>query len=146
MWDCPKCHAKVDPSFEVCWQCGTSRDGVEDPSFISADETGPIDDPVRDHPLTTPDVAFQELSGIPLSELTVCYEAYNLVEAKFLADQLIEAGIPAISNAIDDNAIYLALERPRIYVRSEDHDRARVWLEEFEERRKREHSGTHKSS
>ena len=23
MWTCPKCGTKVDPSFDVCWACGT---------------------------------------------------------------------------------------------------------------------------
>jgi hypothetical protein len=33
MWICPKCAAKVDEGFEICWSCGTSPDGVEDPGF-----------------------------------------------------------------------------------------------------------------
>lgn len=35
MWTCPKCKAGVDEGFEVCWACGTSPDGVEDPSFFN---------------------------------------------------------------------------------------------------------------
>ncbi len=39
--------SKVDPSFDVCWNCGTSVDGVEDPTFVKADDAGPIEaDPV----------------------------------------------------------------------------------------------------
>ena len=33
MWECKKCHESVEESFEVCWNCGTSRDGIEDPDF-----------------------------------------------------------------------------------------------------------------
>jgi len=33
MWTCPKCNEKVGDDFEVCWKCGTSKDGVEDPAF-----------------------------------------------------------------------------------------------------------------
>jgi uncharacterized protein YbjQ (UPF0145 family) len=33
VWDCKKCQERVEDSFEVCWNCGTSRDGVEDPAF-----------------------------------------------------------------------------------------------------------------
>jgi hypothetical protein len=33
MWVCPKCAAKVDEGFEICWSCGTSPDGIEDPGF-----------------------------------------------------------------------------------------------------------------
>ena len=45
MWNCPKCRAKVDDSFEICWSCGTSRDGEEDPAFARADDVGPAPDP-----------------------------------------------------------------------------------------------------
>jgi hypothetical protein len=38
-WACSKCGETVDAGFLVCWSCGTSIDGVEDPSFVSADET-----------------------------------------------------------------------------------------------------------
>jgi hypothetical protein len=37
-WTCAKCGEPVDAGFLVCWSCGTSIDGVEDPSFIRADE------------------------------------------------------------------------------------------------------------
>lgn len=33
MWRCNKCGEAVEDSFEVCWSCGTSRGGVEDPEF-----------------------------------------------------------------------------------------------------------------
>jgi hypothetical protein len=38
-WICSKCAETVDAGFLVCWSCGTSIDGVDDPSFVSADET-----------------------------------------------------------------------------------------------------------
>jgi hypothetical protein len=38
MWQCQKCHEQVEDSFEVCWSCGTSKDGQEDRSFRRADE------------------------------------------------------------------------------------------------------------
>jgi hypothetical protein len=44
MWRCPKCRSKVDDSFEVCWSCGTTADGIEDPTFVTADEADPIPD------------------------------------------------------------------------------------------------------
>jgi hypothetical protein len=34
VWKCKKCHESVEGSFEVCWNCGTSRDGIEDPNFL----------------------------------------------------------------------------------------------------------------
>src|SRR5262249_32598654 len=32
-WICSRCGETVDAGFLVCWSCGTSVDGVEDPSF-----------------------------------------------------------------------------------------------------------------
>src|SRR5262245_35696058 len=33
MWTCRKCDAEVEENFEVCWSCGTSIDGAQDPTF-----------------------------------------------------------------------------------------------------------------
>lgn len=33
MWECQKCHEKHEDAFESCWNCGTSREGTEDPAF-----------------------------------------------------------------------------------------------------------------
>ena len=41
MWQCVKCREKLEDSFDVCWNCGTSKDGVEDPDFRKADEVPP---------------------------------------------------------------------------------------------------------
>ncbi len=38
-WKCSKCGETVDAGFLVCWSCGTSIEGVEDPSFETAHET-----------------------------------------------------------------------------------------------------------
>src|SRR4051812_10831369 len=39
MWQCPKCGESIEGSFDLCWNCGTSRDGVEDPSFRKDEDT-----------------------------------------------------------------------------------------------------------
>ncbi len=44
MWNCTKCREPVEESFEVCWNCGTARDGTEDPAFRKADDE-PAPDP-----------------------------------------------------------------------------------------------------
>lgn len=44
MWHCPKCRERLNDDFEVCWSCGTSKDGVEDPDFRKADDPGPPSD------------------------------------------------------------------------------------------------------
>jgi hypothetical protein len=33
MWRCAKCRGEVEDQFDTCWNCGTSREGVVDPSF-----------------------------------------------------------------------------------------------------------------
>ncbi len=135
MWTCPKCGSKVDPSFEVCWSCGTSVDGVEDPTFVTADDAGPVEaDPV------TPELELKEGAG-PLGELpepirgdlVEAYSALDLMEATFLADQLNQAGIQAISDTHDlHDALGSMVSGPRVYVRANDLPRARAWLETYE--------------
>ena len=51
MWKCNKCGENVEDSFDACWKCGTSKDGVEDSSFQSAvvPETD-ADEPKMGHP------------------------------------------------------------------------------------------------
>jgi hypothetical protein len=154
MWTCPKCDAKVDASFEVCWQCGTTRDGVEDPTFVRADDAPPMrnsPDVIGLEPQFGPvdalaegDLAGDSPVATPI-DLVECYWAANVQEAQFLAEQLIEQGIPAVAD--DDmtrqgllpaalNAPYF---NPRVRDRAEDHSRARAWLEDYEQRRKAEH-------
>ena len=41
MWQCATCREKLENSFDVCWSCGTSKDGVEDPDFRKADDIPP---------------------------------------------------------------------------------------------------------
>ena len=44
MWQCPKCGEPSEDTFEVCWSCGTGKDGSEDPSFRRADEVPAAED------------------------------------------------------------------------------------------------------
>lgn len=48
MWNCPKCVERLDDDFDLCWQCGTDREGNEDAAFVSADESEVIYDPAKD--------------------------------------------------------------------------------------------------
>jgi hypothetical protein len=41
MWQCTKCGENLEDSFDLCWNCGTSRDGTEDPNFRKADDVVP---------------------------------------------------------------------------------------------------------
>ena len=44
MWQCRKCNETVDAEFAVCWNCGTSKEGVEDPDFDWVDDAPTHDD------------------------------------------------------------------------------------------------------
>jgi predicted nucleic-acid-binding Zn-ribbon protein len=37
MWKCKKCGERIEDSFVICWNCGTSRDGLEGHSFQKPD-------------------------------------------------------------------------------------------------------------
>ena len=40
MWQCAKCGQSVEDDLDVCWSCGTSKEGLEDPTFRTADDAG----------------------------------------------------------------------------------------------------------
>jgi hypothetical protein len=50
MWRCPKCRQVVDDSFEICWACGTTIEGVEDPHFFDEPTKGPSPNVAPDAP------------------------------------------------------------------------------------------------
>jgi len=141
MWQCPKCHSRVDDSFEVCWSCGTTPDGVEDPDFVTADEAEPIaDEPIAEE--IEVDDSLADFAGTPLPDLVECYMASDTMEAKFVADQLTEQGIPAIADKIDINLVMGGFKPqmwgygPKVRVRPDDLPRAQAWLKDYEHRRK----------
>src|SRR6266446_1116326 len=130
MWTCPKCGTKVDPTLDVCWSCGTMPDGVEDLTFVPADamppRTSPLDlgMPKGTDPLPEP---VSSLDG----DLVECYWALELMQAKFLADQLTDQGIPAVSDMHDMHDAFGSMSSvPRVWVRAADLARARAWLAE----------------
>jgi hypothetical protein len=129
----------VDPSFEVCWACGTTPEGVEDPDFVPADAPPPavspldLDMPKGDEPLPIP---ADPLRG----DLVECYWALDLMQAKFLADLLTDQGIPAVSDTHDmHDALGSMNSGPRVWVRAEDLPRARAWLEDYDRQFKADH-------
>jgi hypothetical protein len=134
----------VDTSFELCWKCGTSPEGEEDPEFVRADDAPPIEDSLYD-PVSEPAAAAvpgdsSDTRGSRQAGLVVCYQALTLMESKFLADQLSAQGIPALSDTQDmQDALGTWDGNPRVYCRAEDLPRARAWLEDYERRRKAEH-------
>jgi hypothetical protein len=138
MWFCPKCGADVEAGFEVCWQCGTSWAGVEDPSFETADAAGPIADPRAWLSQGEAKLADDDFAGVQPVELVECYWARDGLEARLLADRLIESGIPAVADleplsmGLSAAAMGVPYFSPRVRVRAEDLARARTWLADFE--------------
>jgi hypothetical protein len=135
MWTCPKCHSKVDPSFDVCWNCGTSVDGVEDPTFVKADDAGPIAADALVPELDVPEDAIfsGELPAPIRGDLVEAYEALDLMEARFLTDQLNQAGIPAVSDTHDlHDSLGIMDGTPKVWVSSGDLPKARAWLDTYE--------------
>ena len=135
LWTCPTCGTKIDPEFEVCWACGTTPDGVPDPDFVTADEAGPIDDPEPKR--ENGDDPDAELPPPPL-DLVEGYRPYDSAEAKFLVDQLLTRGIPAVLGGTHTSDLgYSATTfAPLVMVRAQDLPRARDFFDEFEQRRR----------
>lgn len=138
MWICPKCSTSVEPSFEICWSCGTTVDGVEDPTFVTADNTAPIEDQSGDLRRSKQKSPVEPELPEPPLELVECYRPRDSAEAKFLIDRLAEIGIMALANGthMGNTEYMLPLFSPRIEVRAEDYARARGLVDEFELRKK----------
>jgi hypothetical protein len=135
MWTCPKCGEKVEDSFEVCWSCGTTPGGVEDPSFVTADEAAPIPNTRwLDKPVADPDAELPE----PPLELVEAYRPRDAAEAKFLADRLAEQGIPAVVQGtyMSVMEIPVSLFAPRLMVREQDLPDARAFCRDYEFRKR----------
>ena len=153
MWTCENCGESVEDNFEICWSCGASYEGVADPDFVTADEAPVIPnspdvigneiifedagDPFEEDPLA-------DFAGRPDLRLVECYWAKNAQEAYFLAEQLTERGIPAVadgaslSQGLSPASFGVPYFSPRVRVRSDDLERARLWLSSYEEGRKRD--------
>ena len=77
-------------------------DGIEDPDFVTADEADPIPDEQLPEGAELDD-PLADFAGTPMPDFVECFMASNTIEAKFVADQLMEQGIPAIADKIDMN-------------------------------------------
>jgi len=73
MWQCVKCHERLEDNFDVCWNCGTSRDGTEDPAFGKENgalaETEPEEAATSDVPLALPPFDFTPRQDAVIREL-----------------------------------------------------------------------------
>lgn len=134
---CLRCDEELEDDFDLCWACGTARDGTEDPDFQTADETPTIYDAAEDGSVISTDELNDEF-GEPMPDLVSCFMGENVTEARFVADRLREVGIPTVSDKSDLSTAVLGGfmpsawgEGPRVRVRPQDLDRARVWIEGY---------------
>lgn len=133
MWSCPSCTTKLDDGFEVCWACGTSADGAEDPGFVTADEAMPE---VTLEPSTDVD-GWADLFGPELPEgperplnLVDCYRGRDMFDAHLVVGGLMERGIPAIvENGSYRAGFGVAGGGALVRVRAQDLGRARAWID-----------------
>lgn len=125
-WTCLKCCEIVDASYEVCWICGTSREGFEDPTFVTADEAGPIYDPLRDRRHDDLPDPVEELPEPP-PRLTRVFASQDIVTVRHVVQELQALGIPALAGPYWN--VYAQGEC--VLVRSEDRVRAGEWVERF---------------
>ncbi len=83
--------------------------------------------PTGDDPLPEP-------SDAMAGDLVEAYWALDLMQAKFLADQLSEQGIPAVSDVHDMHDTLGSMSSgPRVWVRAADLLRAKAWLESYDQ-------------
>ena len=54
MWTCRKCRETVEDSFEACWSCGTTKEGVEDRAFRRVSDGAPPEREPDPDPISCP--------------------------------------------------------------------------------------------
>lgn len=125
MWTCLKCGERIDDEFEVCWACGTTQDGVEDPTFRKADA-----DPV-------PIVETGITERLPLpDELMAVATYYDSTEAHQVRARLEAEGIRvflADENSMALNFMSSAIGGIKLLVPVRDAGRASLILADLED-------------
>jgi hypothetical protein len=106
MWKCPKCNESLRDGFDVCWSCGTTKDGVLDPHFLDpeAASTSPENEPLSDF---ADELDEEPERMVTVAQCNLAAEAHAMrlhLEAAgipvFLADELTVAMDWLLSNAI----------------------------------------------
>ncbi|MCS7046586.1 MAG: DUF2007 domain-containing protein [Gemmataceae bacterium] len=81
MWKCPKCGEKIDDEFDICWACGTTVDGIEDPHFL-------------DERLGECRVAVGPADGVTPESLVTLVKCSTAAQAHAIRVRLESEGIP----------------------------------------------------
>jgi hypothetical protein len=111
MWTCPKCAQRVDDQFEVCWKCGTSMAGEEDPTFFADREDSP---PQEGQSAPEPRAQVPEnlvtitSCSLPAEALAMRLKLENAGIAVFLADEYTVVMDWLLSNAIGGIKVQVA--------------------------------------
>jgi hypothetical protein len=84
VWTCARCRSEGEDNFEVCWKCGASRPGYEDPEF----------DPNLDGMVSAEQYS-AEAAARAHGRFVTLATFWNPVEAHVLVGRLEAAGIRA---------------------------------------------------
>jgi hypothetical protein len=74
MWECCKCHERHEDAFAVCWSCGTSRDGEEDPTFAPVEGGDPEPEEQEHAPPIAPERTVGQLIYVGLNGYAVALD------------------------------------------------------------------------
>jgi hypothetical protein len=106
MWKCPQCGENVEDNFDVCWSCGTTKEGVVDPHFLDTNAATP---PPENEPMEPITGAVEE-NPEPLVTVARCSlsgEAYVIrarLEAEgipvFVPDELTDTVYAGVTNML----------------------------------------------
>jgi hypothetical protein len=115
MWQCSKCGESLKDVFEVCWACGTSKDGVQDPHFLDPEaEAAPENQALEAIPDDL-DVEEEPERMVTVANCNLAAQAHAMrmrLEAAgipvFLADELTIAMDWLLSNAIGGVKVQVA--------------------------------------
>lgn len=96
-WTCARCHRAIDAGLDVCWACGTSRDGVVDPTFEPVEKIPSDGGPaLADLPLVSPVIASEPV-GVDADATGAADDGTSAPEAG--AEAGVEAGAAALRRA-----------------------------------------------
>jgi len=128
MWKCPSCGENLEDTFDLCWSCGTTREGTVDPNFHDPEGVEPAPENVPLGPvLFSEDEESEPLVTVAQCSLPAQAHAMRLhLEAAgipvCLADELTIAMDWLLSNAIGG----VKVQVPESYA-----DKATELLDEF---------------